>query len=49
MTENEHRQMAADLLDLVWEMEQMLKNYCRYLAAHDDGHRLETEANDEPF
>ena len=49
MTENEHRQVAADLLDLLWQMEQILKDYCRQLTAHDDGHGLETETNDEPF
>jgi hypothetical protein len=52
MTANEHRDMAADLLDLVWQMEQILKDYCRLLAAHDDGHWLETKNKknkDKPF
>lgn len=49
MTANEHRQMASDLLDLLWRMEQLLKDYCRQLMAHDDGHHLETENDDEPF
>lgn len=49
MIENEHRQMAADLLGLVWQMEQLLKDYCRQLTAHDDGHWLESETNDEPL
>jgi hypothetical protein len=49
MKETEHRQVAADLLDLLWKMEQILKDYCRQLSAHDDGHWLETENNDEPF
>ncbi len=49
MKETEHRQMAADLLDLVWQMERILKDYCRHLAAHDDGHCLETEPGDKPF
>ena len=52
MTANEHREMAADLLDLVCQMEQILKDYCRLLAAHDDGHWLETKNKknkDEPF
>jgi hypothetical protein len=49
MKETGHRQMVADLLDLVWQMEQLLKDYSRYLTAHDDGHWLESETNDEPF
>lgn len=49
MTTNEHRQMASDLLDLLWQMEQLLKDYCRQLTAHDDGHHLENENDDEPF
>lgn len=49
MKETEHRQVAADLLDLIWKMEQILKDYGRRLSAHDDGHWLEAENNDEPF
>ncbi|MCF6265994.1 MAG: hypothetical protein L3J57_05520 [Desulfuromusa sp.] len=49
MTEDEHRQVAAELFDLLRQMEQLLKDYCRQLAAHDDGHCLEAENNDEPF
>ena len=52
MTANEHRQLAADLLALLWQMEQLLKDYCRLLAVHDDGHWLETKNkknNAEPF
>lgn len=49
MTETEHRQRVANLLDLLWQMEQILKDYSRYLTAHDDGHWLETKTNDEPF
>ncbi len=49
MKETEHRQMVADLLDLVWQMEQILKDYSRQLKAHDDGHQLESETIDKPF
>ena len=49
MTTNEHRQAAAALLDLLWQMEQVLKDYCRQLTAHDDGHILESENNNEPL
>ena len=49
MKDTERRQMAAELLDLIWQMEQVLKDYCRWLTAHDDGHELEAENNDEPF
>lgn len=49
MKDTEHRQMAAELLDLIWQMEQVLKDYCRWLTTHDDGHRLESENNEEPF
>ena len=49
MTEYDHRQMATDLLDLLWKMDQILKDYSRYLAAHDDGHRLETEDGEDQF
>jgi hypothetical protein len=49
MTTNEHRQIASDLLDLLWRMEQLLKDYCRQLTAYDDGHHLENEKDDEPF
>jgi len=47
MKDTEHRQMASELLDLVWQMEQVLKDYSRYLTARDDGHCLESETNDE--
>ncbi|MDO3376648.1 hypothetical protein [Geoalkalibacter halelectricus] len=43
MSANEHRQMVADLLDLLWQMEQILKDYGRLLTGHDDGHWLETK------
>lgn len=49
MNETEHRRMATELLDLVWQMEQVLKDYCRQLTVHDDGHQLESENDDEPF
>lgn len=51
MASNEHRQVVADLLDLLWQMEKILKDYSLYLAAaaHEDGHWLESESNDEPF
>lgn len=49
MAPNEHRQVTAELLDLLWRMEQILKDYSRYLTAHDDGHCLESETKDEPF
>jgi hypothetical protein len=49
MKNTEHRQMATELLDLIRQMEQVLKDYCRQLTAHDDGHQLESENNDEPF
>lgn len=49
MKETEHRQMVADLLDLVWQMEQLLKDYGRQLTVHDDGHQLESEAIDKPI
>lgn len=52
MSANEHREMVADLLNRLWQMEQILKDYCRQLAAHDDGHWLETKTkknNDNPF
>jgi hypothetical protein len=49
MKDTEHRQMATELLDLLWQMEQVLKDYCRWLTADDDGHTLETENKDEPF
>ena len=49
MKETEHRQMAAELLDLLWQMEQLLKGYSRYLTTDDDGHWLESENNNEPF
>ncbi|MCF6178970.1 MAG: hypothetical protein L3J63_06230 [Geopsychrobacter sp.] len=40
---------AGKLLDLAQQMEQLLKDYCRQLTAHDDGHRLEQENSDDPF
>ena len=49
MKETEQRQTVADLLNLVWQMEQLLKDYGRRLTAHDDGHTLERENNDKPF
>jgi len=49
MTANDHRQMAAELLNLVQLMEQILQDYCRLLTDHDDGHRLEKGNHDEPF
>lgn len=49
MTANEQRQLAADLLDLLWQMEQLLKDYCRQLTAQDDGHELERKSDEEPF
>jgi len=50
MASNEHRQVVADLLDLVWQMEKILKDYSLYLSAQDDGCWLESEGNDdEPF
>jgi len=47
MTEDEHRQVAVNLLVLLRQMEQILKDYCRQLTAHDDGHCLEVETGDE--
>jgi hypothetical protein len=49
MKKTDHRQVAAELLDLLWQMEQILKDCCRQITANDDGHTLETENNDEPF
>ncbi len=49
MKDTEHRQMVTELLDLIWQMEQVLKDYCRQLTAHDDGHTLEVENRDEPL
>ncbi|MCK4622480.1 MAG: hypothetical protein KAT62_09740 [Desulfuromonadales bacterium] len=50
MTIEDHRQVAGTLLDLVQEMEQILKDYCRLLTANDDGHRLEqNESDKDPF
>jgi len=49
MTTNDHRQVAAELLALAQQMEQILKDYCRLLAAHDEGHWLELEDNEEQF
>lgn len=46
----DHRQVAVTLLDLVQQMEEILKGYCRLLTANDDGHWLEQNENDEdPF
>ncbi len=47
MAEDEHRQVATDLLDLLRQMELILKDYCRQLTAYDDGHCLEAEIGDE--
>jgi len=41
MTDHDHREIAAELLDLVQQMEQTLKEYGRLLTVHDDGHWLE--------
>ena len=49
MKDTKHRLMASELLDLVWQMEQVLKNYCRWLTVNDDGHLLETENDNEPL
>jgi hypothetical protein len=49
MKSEDHRQFAATLLDLVQQMEQILKDYSRLLTADDDGHRLEREKVDDPF
>ena len=49
MKETEHRQMAVELLDLIWQMEQLLKDYARRLTAHDDGHTLERENDNKTF
>ncbi|MDO3377068.1 hypothetical protein [Geoalkalibacter halelectricus] len=49
MKETQHRQVAAELFDLVRQMEQILKDYCRLLAAHDDGHCLEPSDTNEPL
>ena len=50
MITEDHRQVARTLLDLVQQMEQTLKDYCRLLTANDDGHWLEQNENDEdPF
>jgi hypothetical protein len=46
MKETENRQMVADLIDMVWQMEQLLKDYGRHLTAHDEGHQLESEMID---
>jgi len=47
MTTEDHRAFAAELLELVQQMEQILKNYSRLLSAHDDGHDLEQGENEE--
>jgi len=49
MKAEDHRQIAGDLLDLVQQMEQILKDYCNLLSAHDDGHWLEPDGNEERF
>ena len=47
MTTEDHRAFAADLLELVQQMELILKDYSRLLSAHDDGHELEKGKNEE--
>jgi hypothetical protein len=50
MKPEDHVLYVATLLELVQRMEQTLKDYCRLLTAHDDGHCLETDnADKEPF
>ena len=47
MTTEDHRRFAADLRELVQQMELILKDYSRLLSAHDDGHELEKGKNEE--
>lgn len=47
MTAEDHRAFAADLRELVQQMEQILKDYSRLLSAHDDGHSLEKGEDEE--
>jgi len=47
MTAEDHRVFAADLRELVQQMDQILKDYSRLLSAHDDGHDLEKGHNEE--
>ena len=50
MKPEDHTFFARRLLELVQEMEQIIKNYSRLLTADDDGHWLEQNENDEePF
>ena len=50
MKSEEHILYAGKLLNLVQQMEQTLKDYCRLLTSQDDGHWLENERDDEePF
>jgi hypothetical protein len=49
MSQDDHRNFAATLLDLVWQIEQLLKDYCRLLTANEDGHWLERDSNNDPF
>ena len=44
MKSEEHILYAGKLLNLVQQMEQTLKDYCRLLTSQDDGHWLENEA-----
>lgn len=49
MKPEDHILLAGRLLDLVQEMEQIIKDYCRLIAAKDDGPLLEKSKNDYPF
>lgn len=48
MNQEDHKKFAATLLDLVLQMEQFIKDYCRLLTANDDGHWLEQDSNNDP-
>ena len=45
MTDKEHREIVTELLALVQQMEQLLKEDIRLLTSQDDGHCLETKSN----
>jgi hypothetical protein len=49
MNAEDHIHFAGKLLDLVQQMERIIKDYCRLLTANDDGHWLERNNDDEPF
>lgn len=50
MEPEDHIRLVGTLLDLVQQMEQTLKDYCRMLMVHQDGHWLEQKENsEEPF